>query len=31
MSVDVKFSIGLLLGAALVFVYYKWCESRMAG
>lgn len=28
MSVDVKFSVGLLLGAVLVIVWYE-CKKRM--
>jgi hypothetical protein len=31
MAIDVKFSVGVVIGALLVFVYYKWCESKMKG
>jgi hypothetical protein len=30
-SIDVKFSVGFLLGALLVFGYWKYCEKKMAG
>lgn len=31
MSVDVKFSVGFVLGAVLVFLYWKWCEKKQMG
>jgi len=31
MAIDIKFSVGLVVGALLVFAYYKWCESKMKG
>jgi len=31
MAIDIKFSVGLVVGALLVFGYFKWCESKMKG
>jgi hypothetical protein len=31
MAIDIKFSVGVIIGALAVFVYYKWCESKMKG